>query len=235
MLLHRSNFVRAYWAITFASFVAAGAMVIWYAPREATMGIIQKVFYLHLPAAIATLLACMLTFIAGIGHLAQRRAWWDDLGSASARVAVQLCAVVLLTGMIWGRSAWGQWWTWSPRLTFTLLLFLLYVVYMVIRASVDPGPRRAMICAVYGIIAFLDVPLVYLSTKLMPDIHPSSIQLAAPMKLTLLACMGPVLLLSGGLVAARYALNRKLRGMEMARVAPPLPSVRSLQPIGGMS
>ena len=88
-----------------------------------------------------------------------------------------LCSIVLLTGMIWGRGAWGLWWTWSPRLTFSLMLWLLYVVYLIIRNSIESSQRRAVISAVYGVIAFLDVPLVYLSARLMPDIHPASIEL----------------------------------------------------------
>jgi heme exporter protein C len=118
---------------------------------------------------------------------------------------------VLITGMIWGKSAWGRWWTWSPRLTFSLVLFLLYVVYLMIRMSVESGARRATIGAVYGIIAFLDVPLVYLSVRLMPDIHPTSISLAPEMKLTLAAWFVPVILTTAGLIAAKYNLNRRLR------------------------
>jgi heme exporter protein C len=178
------------------------------------MGAIQKIFYLHLPVAICTFLACLVCFIASIGYLVQRKTWWDDLGWAAARVAVQLCAVVLITGMIWGKSAWGRWWTWSPRLTFSLVLFLLYVVYLMIRMSVESGQRRATIGAVYGIIAFLDVPLVYLSVRLMPDIHPTSISLAPEMKLTLAAWFVPVILTTAGLIAAKYNLNRRLRDMS---------------------
>jgi heme exporter protein C len=206
----------AYWTTTAAATAAAAGLVAWYAPDEATMGPIQKVFYLHLPVAISTFLACLVSFVASIGYLSQRRSWWDDLAAAAARVAVQLCAVVLLTGMIWGRSAWGQWWTWSPRLTFSLVLFLLYVVYLMVRASVESPQRRAVVGAVYAIIAFLDVPLVYLSVRLMPDIHPTSITLAAPMKLTLAAWFVPVLMLSAGLIVVRFRLNRRLRALSDA-------------------
>jgi heme exporter protein C len=143
----------------------------------------------------------------------QRSAWWDELASASGRVAVQLCSVVLITGMIWGRSAWGQWWTWSPRLTFSLVLWLLYVVYLTIRMSVESRERRAVVSAVYAIIAFLDVPLVYLSTRLMVDIHPASITLAWPMKLTLAVWFVPVSLLAAGLILWRFNLNQRQRAL----------------------
>jgi len=208
MCTPRKIFIRAYWLVTFALFAIAIGAVIEYAPDEETMGPIQKIFYLHLPVAISTFLACLVCFIASLGYLVQRKTWWDDLAAAAARVAVQLCAVVLLTGMIWGKSAWGQWWTWSPRLTFSLVLWLLYVVYLTVRVSVESGQRRAVISAIYGIIAFLDVPLVWLSVRLMPDIHPESIELAAPMKLTLALWFVPVVLLTAGLIVAKFNLNQ---------------------------
>lgn len=207
----RTNFIRAYWIVTVLGFVAATSMVVWYTPTEATMGPVQKIFYLHLPVAISTFLACMINFIASIGYLSQRRSGWDDLAAASARISVQLCIVVLITGMIWARSAWGLWWTWSPRLTFSLVLWLLYIVYLMIRMSIESSQRRAIVCAVYGIIAFLDVPLVYLSVKLMPDVHPESITLAWPMKLTLVVWFVPVILLTAGLIVAKTWLNARER------------------------
>jgi heme exporter protein C len=201
----------AYWILTLAMFIGTIAMVFTFTPEESSMGPVQKVFYLHLPVAINTFVACLVVFIASIGYLWQRSLWWDDLGAAGGKVATLFCAVVLLTGMIWGRSAWGLWWTWSPRLTFSLILFLLYAVYLMIRPSIESPQRRAVVCAVYGIAAFLDVPLVYLSVKLMPDIHPQTISLEPAMKLTLVAWFVPVTLLMAGLIAARYRVNRRLR------------------------
>lgn len=200
--------MAVYWLATAALFTAAVALVFVWTPVESTMGMVQKVFYLHLPVAIHTFIACLVTFVAGIGYLWQRRQVWDDLAVSSARVAVLLCSVVLLTGMIWGHSAWGVWWTWSPRLTFSLVLWLLYVAYLVIRPSIESRQRRALVSAVYAVVAFLDVPLVYLSVKLMPEIHPSSITLAPQMKLTLLLCFLPVTMLSAGLIASRFIMQR---------------------------
>jgi heme exporter protein C len=124
--------------------------------------------------------------------------------------------------MIWGKSAWGHWWTWTSwRLTFSLVLWLLYVVYLMIRPAIESPRRRAVVCAVYGIAAFLDVPLVYLSVKLLPEtVHPESISLGEPaMRLTLLAWFVPITLLMAGLVFARFRLNRRLRELgELRRV-----------------
>jgi heme exporter protein C len=208
--------VACYTVTCLLGLIVAVYLAAFYAPTEATMGVIQKVFYVHLPLAINTFVAAVVVFVASIGYLSQRTTWWDDLAAAAAKVAVLLCGGVLLTGMIWGKCAWGQWWTWSPRLTFSLMLWLLYVVYVMLRGSIESPQRRAIVSAVYGVIAFLDVPLVYLSARLMPDIHPGSIALDSQMKLTLLFWFVPVTLISLGLMAARYRLNRRVRWLEMA-------------------
>jgi heme exporter protein C len=215
MLQVRQQLVRpGYWAVTVAAFAGATALLLGYTPTEATMGPIQKVFYLHLPLAINTFLAALVVFVASIGYLVQRSSAWDDLAAAAAKVAVVFCSGVLITGMIWGRAAWGQWWTWSPRLTFSLILWLLYAVYLMVRSSIESRERRAMAAAVYGLTAFLDVPLVWLSARLLPDIHPASVQLAGPMKLTLIAWFVPVTLAAVGLIGGGYELNRRLRERE---------------------
>lgn len=203
-----------YWGVTAAVFAGAVGMVFGWAPEEKTMGIIQKVFYFHLPVAINAFLACTVVFVGGLGYLLGRKAWWDDLAWAGAKLAVVLCTGVLLTGMIWAKVAWGQWWTWtSPRLTFSLMLWLLYVVYLIVRASVEGTQRRAMVCAVYGLIAYLDIPLVYLSARLIrDDQHPGNVILeGTAMKLTLAASFVPVTLLVAGLLVMQYRLHRRER------------------------
>jgi heme exporter protein C len=200
--------LAAYWLVTAITFCGAAALIFAWTPQEQTMGLIQKIFYFHLPLAINTFLACTVVFIAGIGYLVQRQTWWDDLAAAAAKVAVVLCTGVLLTGMIWGKGAWGVWWTWSPRLTFSFMLWLLYVVYLIVRNSTEGAQRRAVVSAVYGLVAFLDVPLVYLSARLLPDIHPGNIALAPSMKLTLALSFIPITLLAAGLVNLQYRVNR---------------------------
>ena len=204
-----TKLVCGFWILVAILFAADVTLLKTYTPTEQTMGPIQMIFYLHLPAAINTFLACATAFVASIAYLWQRSAWWDDLAAAAARVAVQLCAVVLATGMFWGRGAWGVWWTWSPRLTFSLILFLLYVVYLVLRSSIESRQSRAAIAAIYCVIAFLDVPLVWLSARLIPDIHPGAIQMEPAMKLTLLAWFVPMTLMTAGLVTSRFILNRR--------------------------
>lgn len=206
--------------IVAALFAGALVRVVSYTPNEVTMGLIQRIFYLHLPVAINTFLACLVVCIASIGYLWTRRSVWDDLASSAAKVAVLLCSIVLLTGMFWARGAWGVWWTWSTRLTFSLMLWLLYVVYLIVRNSIDSRQRRAMIAAVYGLIAFLDVPLVYLSARLIPDyIHPPSIELASEMKWTLAIWFVPVTLGTALLIAMRFHLARRESADRDARTA----------------
>ena len=206
----RKRAIAAYWILTALAFFAAVALVFAWTPEERTMHIIQKIFYFHLPLAINTFLACTVVFVAGVGYLVQRNTWWDDLAAAAAKVAVVLCTGVLLTGMIWGRFAWGVWWTWSPRLTFSFMLWLLYVVYLLVRSSVESPQRRAVVGAVYALIAYLDIPLVYLSARLVPDLHPGDIALAPQMKLTLAVSFVPITMIAVGLIAAQYRLHRIL-------------------------
>jgi len=148
-----------------------------------------------------------------VGYLWQRRLLWDDLALASAKVSVLGCTIVLGTGIIWAHEAWNVWWDWTPRLTFTLVLWLLYVVYLMIRPSIESRRRRAVVSAVYGVVAFADVPLVYLSTRMMPQIHelhPVKVSLDDPrMQWTLGAWFIPVTLLTAGLTVVLYQHGRR--------------------------
>ncbi|HDZ20979.1 hypothetical protein LCGC14_0254050 [marine sediment metagenome] len=208
-----------YWVVVAAAFAATITMLFVYTPTafDETLGPlpIQKMFYVHLPSAINTFLACLVAFIGGIGYLWHRRLVWDDLSAAAAKVAALMCTVVLVTGMIWAKKAWGMWWVWTPRMTFSLLLWLLYVVYLVIRPSIESQQRRAMVCAVYAVAAFLDVPLVYLSVRLMPaPYHPVSVSLDPSMRWTLAAWFVPMTLLTIGLIKADFIRKRANRKDE---------------------
>ncbi len=214
-----SVFISGYWVVTGVLFVAGVAMLVFYTPAEETMGVVQKMFYIHFPVAMSMFASAFILFIASVGYLWDRSLVWDDLAGAAGKITVLFCSTLLLTGMIWGKSAWGQWWTWSPRLTFSLVLWMLYVVYVLIRPAIKSSVRRATVSAVYGMVAFLDVPLVYVSVELLPDIHPSSIELTPPMRLTLLAWTVLIPLLMIGLLVTRFNLNRRLRALEATHEA----------------
>lgn len=203
--------VRAYWCLTLA--LLAGALVVAVrAPGADANGPIQKLIYLHLPVAINALLSAAVVFVACVGYLGGHRQPWDDLAQAAARVTVLNATVLLLTGVCWARVAWGHWWVWSPRLVFSLLLWLLYAGYLAMRPLLRPLSQRAIVSAVYGAIAFLDVPLVYLSVKLLPDIHPATIDLAPETARIVLLWLVPITMINGGLIAARYGLARRAAG-----------------------
>jgi heme exporter protein C len=218
-------------------FAAATVMLVHYAPGGATEWPIEKILYLHIPVAIDTFVACALAFVASVGFLWQRRMFWDDLAFAASKVAVLLCTIVLVTGMIWGKAAWGMWWTWSPRLTFSLMLWLLYVIYLVVRSSIVCPERRAMVAAIYGFIAFLDVPLVYLSSRLMPeDKHPANFVLPEGMRATFGMWFLSVTLATALLIVMRCRLARQQRLAASAESPASAPAGKSpaatLKPTG---
>ncbi|MFV0421837.1 cytochrome c biogenesis protein [Oleidesulfovibrio sp.] len=144
-----------------------------YAPMEQTMGIVQKIFYFHLPLAWWSLISFFTVFVASAMYLKKRIWFWDNLAGAAAEVGVLLAALALVTGSIWGRHSWGVWWTWDPRLTTTLVMWFVYAGYLMLRSMGLARERRAVVCAVLGIIAFIDVPLVFFSARLWRSIHPS--------------------------------------------------------------
>ena len=174
------------------------------------MGLAQKIFYLHLPLAWWGLISFFVTFCASIAYLRTRKASWDALAGASAEVGLVLAVLAVVSGSIWARHSWGLWWTWDARLTTSLVMCFIYAGYLIIR-SMDMQPdRRSQIAAVLGIIAFLDVPLVFFSARLWSYIHPPSISLEPEMKLTVIACVAAFGLFWSGLLAFcwKLALDR---------------------------
>ncbi len=155
--------------------VLAGYAALFVAPTERTMGLVQRIFYFHVPSAWTAFLAFFLTFVANIGYLVERDPKWDWLGVSAAEVGLAFCTVVLVTGPIWAKPVWGIWWTWDARLTSTFVLWVLYVSYLLLRTLVTDAERRAIVSAVFGIFAFLDVPLVYLSIRLWRTQHPQPV------------------------------------------------------------
>ncbi len=144
------------------------------APTERTMGEVQRIFYYHVPSAWTAFLLFLINFVASIIYLIRRSAKADILALASAEVGVVFCTVVLVTGPIWARPVWGIWWTWDMRLTLTLVLWLIYVSYLVLRrfSSSSQTPVLAAVLAVFGAI---DVPLVYFSIWFFRTQHPSPV------------------------------------------------------------
>ncbi len=149
-------------------------LAFWYSPIDASsMGFSQKILYYHAPIAAAGLVAYGVAFVAAILYLRSQDLKWDRLGYVSVRIGLLFSVLVMATGMIWGKAAWGAWWAWEPRLTTFLIACLLYAAYFVLRSSVDEEERRATYSALFAIIAFIDVPITFMATRLLPEgLHP---------------------------------------------------------------
>ena len=145
------------------------------APTDAVLGDVQRIFYFHVPIAIVSFVAFFVVFVASIGYLVTRKSRWDSVAHAAAEVGVVFVSLALLTGIVWARPVWGVWWTWEPRLTTTLILWLIYVAYLMLRSYVPNKSQGALYAAGLGIIGFVDVPIVYYSVQWWRSIHPSAV------------------------------------------------------------
>jgi heme exporter protein C len=212
--------------LAFALIVAGGYAALFIAPDESTMHVIQRIFYFHLPAWIAMFIALTVAFVANIAWLVTRRAKWDCLGVSAVEVGVAACTIGLITGPLWAHPAWGIWWTWDARLTTTFILWILYISYLLLRTLIEDPNRRATLSAVFGIFAFLDAPLVYVSNRLWRTQHPQPVILGGQNS-GLDPTMGKVLLLCATAVSAimilvlldRYRLEKLRREYDELRCA----------------
>ncbi len=185
-----------------------------HAAREKTMGDVQRIFYFHAPAGIVCFQAFFVTFVASIAYLATRRKTWDIVAHASTEVGLLLCAIVLMTGPLWARPIWGTYWTWEARLTTTLILWLIYAGYLLVRQYTDDPDQQARFAAVIGIIGFLDVPIVYWSVSWWRGHHPLVLRVSGggglepSMRSVFLLGIATYLLLYACLMAVRIPLGR---------------------------
>ena len=144
------------------------------APTEATMGDVQRIFYYHLPSAWIAFLLFFVNFLASIWYLIRRSVGADALALSAAEVGVSFCTIVLITGPLWARPVWGIWWTWDARLTSTLVLWLIYVSYLMLRHYATGG-QVPVLAAVLGIFGFVDVPIVYMAIRWFRTQHPQPV------------------------------------------------------------
>lgn len=213
-------------ALTGVLMIAALFMVFVYVPTEAQEGIVQRIFYFHVPCAWVAFAAFALVAICGIFYLWLGQKVWDDLAYAAAEGGMVFCTLVLVTGSIWAKPIWGTWWTWDSRLTTTLILWLLYGGYLMLRAMADDTPQVARFAAVVGIVAAADVPVIIISVRLWRTIHPAVLVtrqgghgLQDPrMVATLLVSMAAFTALFVWLLFLRFAtLRARARLLEIAR------------------
>ena len=220
----RTSYRKLLGGATIALFAVLVPMALLWAPEDAKQGNPQRIFYIHVPAAWIGFLAFFVVFVASIAVLRTGKRRWDDIAASSAEIGTIFTTAVLITGPLWGRPVWGVYWTWDPRLTSYLLLWLIYLSYLVLRGYVPEPSRRARYSAVLGIVGFLDVPIVYLSTRWWRSEHPTQFvveggDLPAQMLVTLLVGIATFTFLFLYLLSVRRSVARLRAQRELEGVA----------------
>lgn len=157
--------------VAFAAIATAQALGLTTSPPDRDMGHLQKIMYVHVPAAWSAFLAFFVVFVASLHYLWRRRERSDLLAASAAEVGTVFTALTLILGSIWGRPTWGVWWTWDPRLTSTAVLLVIFVGYLALRGFVDDPDRRARWSAAVGVLGALNVPIVYMSVQWWRTLH----------------------------------------------------------------
>ena len=194
--------------------IAAMPVAIWaamiYAPTEQTMGAVQRIFYFHVPAAIVSYIAVAVMLAASILYLAKRDLAWDDLSRAATEVALLFCTLVLITGPIWAKPAWGTWWTWEARLISTLVLEILLLAALLVRRYASNRDLGARLAAILGITIAADVYVVHKAVEWWRGMHPQVFReggkgsLQDEMQTALMICMLAMTLLCVLLIRFRH-------------------------------
>ncbi|MBI4522000.1 MAG: cytochrome c biogenesis protein CcsA [Gemmatimonadetes bacterium] len=206
--------------------------VFFWVPTEVTMGVIQRIYYVHVPSAWVAFMAFGIVAACSAAYLWLGDERLDMAAVSAAEGGVLFTTIVLLTGPLWARTAWGTWWTWEPRLTSTLLLWFIYVGYLLLRGATDSPQRGKRFAAVLGILGILDIPLIHLSVTWFRSLHPQAVvmrpegpQADPSMVITLLTGLAAFTLLFFAIMTYRYALERLTVERSTAFAGTPAPSV----------
>lgn len=148
-------------------------LILVYVPEEKTQGLVQKIFYFHVSSAFATFAGFLLAGFFSILYLLKKNLRWDRYVRATTSAGLLFCTMVLVSGPIWAKPAWGTWWTWDPRLTTTLLLWLIFFSTILLRLFFGADPKGKTFAAVLTLFGVLDIPLIFFAVKLWRGIHPS--------------------------------------------------------------
>ncbi len=218
--------------------LAAFWMIFFYVPTEASMGVVQRIFYVHVPAAWVAFMAFGIVALCSIGYLWLRDERLDAISVSAAELGVVFTTIVLVTGPLWGKLAWGAWWVWEPRLTLTLLLWFIYIGYFVLRGATDNPERGKRFAAVLGVVGAVDIPLIHVSVNWFRSQHPQAVVLrpegptAGPeIVITLLVSLLAFTLTFFALLLLRYGLEKLRCNAEALRFA--AESTRHATPVGG--
>jgi len=210
--------------IVYIVMIFAILLVFIYAPNEKIQGIVQKIFYFHVSLSVTTFSAFFLVFVASIMYLWKNSDWWDAVALSAAEIGVVFCTLVLITGPIWARPIWGTWWSWDPTLTLTLVLWLIYVAYLMLRIDAH-DPKRARFAAILGIVGYVDVPLILWSVEKWRTLHPKPVLiqeggttgLPFSMLLTFMVCLVAFILLFFYLLRERVSIIQSRHTIEVLR------------------
>lgn len=209
--------------VSFVFLIGALYMIFFWVPTEREMGIVQRIFYFHVPIAWNAFLAFAIVFICSIMYLWKRDRKWDVVARSAAEIGVLFTTLVLITGSIWAKTAWLVWWTWEPRLTSALVMWLIYVAYLLVRSYTAEKDRGARFAAVVGIVGFIDVPIVALAIQLWRTQHPLPLifegGLAPEMLATLMVSLFAFTVLFVVLLVLRASLRTDEEEVERLREA----------------
>lgn len=166
-------------AVSALALLVGAFMAFFVAPTELVQGNAQRIFYFHVPLAWVAYLAFFVVLVGSVGYLWRRDEKWDTLAQTSAEIGLVLTTLVLITGSLWGKTIWGTWWSWDPRLTATLVLWFIYLGYGMVRQFTSQPERARRLAAVLGIVGFIDVPIVHQSVVWWRSLHPDPVVLNA--------------------------------------------------------
>jgi len=224
------------WAAAAAALMlVAGAAIFLYAPTDYLQGPVQRIFYLHVSSAIAAYGCFAVVLVGGIIYLRTENVVADRFARAGALVGVVFTTVTLVMGMLWAKPIWGSFWTWDARLTSTLVLWIIYAGYLLVRRLSEPGRQAARLAAVVGIFGFIDVPVVHFSVTWWRTQHPGPIivndALPAQMLTTFFLTMACTLVLAAVMVWVRYRIETLTDERQHIAEAVPVVGAREPEPV----
>lgn len=159
-------------ALTLAAVAGSLLWVLFFTPREAVMGDVQKIFYFHVSSAWVGMLGFLVAFIAGWRYLRTGNPRWDAAGLSGVEIGMVFTLLAIGSGSIWARPVWNTWWTWDPRLTTAFIMALIYAAYLILRRSIEEVEKQRRYSAVYAIVGFISVPFTFVSIRIFRSIHP---------------------------------------------------------------
>ncbi|MAV14378.1 MAG: cytochrome c biogenesis protein CcsA [Dehalococcoidia bacterium] len=212
-------FRNLYLIISGAAVILSIWMIFMWVPTEINQGLVQRILYVHVPFAWASMVAIIAVAFASLMFLITKKTYWDNLAQSLAEVGVVCAVVMLFSGIVWAKPVWGIWWTGEAKLTTALILFLIYCAYLVFRNYFPPGDARNRIAAIIALIGAIDSPIIYYAAQIWQENHPQAVvgplatqesSLSSEMVITLLTSVLAVTLMFIGIVWVQYQTNKLL-------------------------